>query len=535
MPAKTLSCTAIQAAWLTSCLPEALRFFRAARQPLARTQANTLANILRKSENSIFGQKHGFSGINSSKAFQNHIPISSYEDFKCYIDLIAEGKKAVLSEEQVLMFELTSGSTSATKMIPYTAELQKSFNRAIHPWLLDLYLNFKGLWGGPAYWVVTPKFNSGQTTSGGIKIGFAADSEYFGNIGRHLVNLLMAVPDEVGQIKDLAAWKRATLIYLLRCEELRLISLWNPSFIYSLLQNIESMAPELEKELANTAGSKRARCFARAVAKLQPNDFSGFIRLMWPRLCLISAWTEAEAEGPAKRLQHDFSSSFLQTKGILATEAPVTIPIHGAPAPVLAVRSAFFEFLENESGSIKLAHQLQEEKVYSLIVTTAGGLFRYKLNDLVRVKGFWHQLPCLEFIGKEAMVSDLCGEKINSGHLKQIFDNLLSKDTPAFVAPEKGTTPGYMLFLSQEDFAPELAGKFDAELRKNFHYNWCIEVGQLRPLEIMSLPISRQALQQFRLQRLAQEGIQFSTAKTGPLSIRPGWKDWFNALLDRDH
>ena len=49
----------------------------------------------------------------------------------------------------------------------------------------------------------------------------------------------------------------------------------------------------------------------------------------------------------------------------------------------------------------------------AVIVTTGGGLWRYRLGDLVEVDGFVAATPSLRFIGRGASVSALCGEKLN--------------------------------------------------------------------------------------------------------------------------
>lgn len=530
-------CGIVQAAWLGSCFAESIRFKKAARTPVAKTQARVLAEIIKNAKNSLFAAKHDFSRIKSVDDFCRQVPLSDYEDYQPLIEKIAAGQTGILTDEPVSMFELTSGSTSATKMIPYTESLQQAFNRALHPWLLDLYTNFAGLWGGPSYWVITPKASSEKTTSGGIKIGFAADSEYFGSWGKHLVDLLMAVPAEVGRIKEINEWKHATLVNLLACEDLRLISLWNPSFLTALFSELSADSQALMHDLKIKAGTRRSEKFSAALAQLQQGNAAEFTRIMWPKLALISSWTEAEAAPEANRVKTMFAHSQLQSKGILATESPVTIPLCAAKAPVLAVRSAFFEFIDSESGQIFQAHQLQLNRTYSLVITTFAGLYRYRLHDLVKVVDFYQQLPCLAFIGKEAIVSDLCGEKLNAGHIKQIFASEIPEATSAFIAPERGdgaTVAGYILFLSARHSGENLAARIEARLRENFHYNWCIDNGQLQPLKLLSVPGDEQQLQILRLKRLAQLGGQFSTAKTGVLSRQDGWSAWFSEQLARD-
>lgn len=544
-------CSLVQSLWLATCIPEAIKFKKAAQRSVEVTQRKVLKEILTCTSNTSFAQKYKFDQIQGIASFQQAVPISNYDDLKEWIDSIADGEERVLTDDPVSMFELTSGSTAATKLIPYTPMLQQAFNRALHPWLLDLYSHTPGIWGGASYWVITPKTGSGKKTKGGIPVGFAADSEYFGRWGKYLVDTLMAVKAEVSGITDIDCWKYVTLLSLLRCENLRLISLWNPTFLSSLMKELERFAPELERDLATgnccmadnperfkaDPMPRRAVQFAHALAELGNGRFDLFSRQMWPKLALISSWTDAEAKAGAQRLKKDFPQAVLQTKGLLATEGPVTIPIVGAPAPVLAVRSAFFEFIENSSESeerIFLAHQLEEGKCYKVLMTTFGGLFRYRLNDIVWVKGFYKQLPCLEFMGKDAMFVDLCGEKLSAGHVKEIFSRFLGSSSTAFMAPERAVNdelPGYTVFVCNDEMALKenrLQEMIEAELKTNFHYNWCVEAGQLRPVKILLLEYSQERFQQIRLERLQQEGFKFSTAKAGVLTSLGNWTEWFH-------
>lgn len=539
----------LQSVWLASCLPEAVKFTKSADRSLQNTQSKILKEILACSSETAIALKYKFARIKNAKDFQQALPISEYDDLKEWINRIADGEERVLTNGPVSMFELTSGSTAATKLIPYNDMLQKSFNRALHPWLIDIYKNFKAAWGGPSYWVITPKADSGRKTKGGIPIGFAADSEYFGSWAKHLIDIFMAVPAEVGTIKDMESWKYVTILFLLRSENLRLISLWNPTFICSLMNEIGRFSENLANDLASGKCSRaehsdqfqsppmpqRAKLFRETLSSFESGDFAGFSRAMWPDLAFISSWSEAEAKEGAEKLRQDFPHAEFQTKGILATEGAITIPITGAPAPVLAVRSAFFEFIEQTEDQQKvfLAHEVEAGKQYSLVMTTFGGLFRYKLNDIVKVKGFWKNLPCLEFIGKEAMVSDLCGEKLSAGHVKEIFERFLGSSSACFIAPErheKNELPGYTMFVCHDDLRhseDELKSLVETELRKNFHYNWCVEAGQLRAVKVKVLEFSKERVQQLRLERLQEEGLQFSTAKTGVLTRLDNWTEWF--------
>lgn len=550
----------IQGAWMAACYREAAAFRRAAGDHCAAVQAATLRRILQRAESASYGRKYGFSSIRSVEEYRRRLPVNDYDDLKPWIDRAAAGEPSVLTDEPVRLFEETSGTSSGVRLIPYTAGLQQSFNRALHPWLFDLHASYRNLWGGPAYWVVSPRQSEPRQTSGGVPIGFAADSDYFGAWARPLIKLLTVVPEEAAKLSDPAAWRYVTLLALLRQPEMRLISLWNPTLFTSLIDSLPEMVSLLVEDLrAGTcrpplpSGSPgpelpvwRARpsetCafrLERAGQFLRAGDRSEFARTLWPKLALISSWSEAEAAEGAGYLRSFFPDVIFQTKGILATEGPVTVPRVGAAAPVLATRSAFFEFETGEEGrgEILLAHELQFGQRYRVIMTTAGGLYRYRLHDIVEMRGWWHNLPCLAFIGKEAFVSDLCGEKLASEHVRAIFTRLFGAKTRAWLAPEKPELPllpGYYAFLPADEaecHLPQLQNALENALCENIHYRWAREARQLAPVKIVPLKIGAAESTSLRLQRLVELGRTISTAKLSLLDKTPGWHAWLKKAL----
>ena len=105
--------------------------------------------------------------------------------------------------------------------------------------------------------------------------------------------------------------------------------------------------------------------------------------------------------------------------GLIASEGRMTIPIEdGTPAGILDIRHHYFEFIpedqadRDEPETVEAA-DLIEGRNYFILLTTAGGLYRYKIHDLVRCVGFHGQAPVIEFLNKGAHFSSLTGEKLS--------------------------------------------------------------------------------------------------------------------------
>jgi hypothetical protein len=90
------------------------------------------------------------------------VPVVRYDDLSEEMEAIQAGRNGVLTSEPVLLLQPSSGSTAATKLIPFTATLRTQFNRAVSIWSADLFWHRPELMDGPAYWSVSPL--AGQMT-----------------------------------------------------------------------------------------------------------------------------------------------------------------------------------------------------------------------------------------------------------------------------------------------------------------------------------------------------------------------------------
>ncbi|TMQ32477.1 MAG: GH3 auxin-responsive promoter family protein, partial [Planctomycetota bacterium] len=225
----------LNTAWMLKYLPEA-RAFRRATWRVSQTQAALLAALLRHNRDTEFGRAHGFSGIASVRAYQERVPLSGYEDYAPFIERIAAGKAGVLTADPVQLLEPTSGTTCGEKLIPYTAGLRRQFQRAVAVWIHDLFRHRPLLRQGRAYWSISPALSPPRRTVAGIPIGFDEDAAYLGTFERWALDRLLVRPPTSLKQANLETFRYATLLHLLRAEDLTLLSVWNPTFLTTLLE-----------------------------------------------------------------------------------------------------------------------------------------------------------------------------------------------------------------------------------------------------------------------------------------------------------
>ncbi len=480
--------------WLATGEQGAARFSAAVHHPRV-AQEQILLETLRANANSEYGRRFGFGAIRSVAEYQRHVPIVTYDDIEDDV------MRNVLTSEPAVMFEKTSGSTSAAKYIPFTESLRRQFLNGVSAWMRDLYGAHPELKQGRAYWSLSPLAADREMTSGGLKVGFEDDRDYFAGEAREALGEILVRPrlrDQYGTLRALAGE-----------ESLAFISIWNPTFLTAMLARLEEWS---ERIVAETANPRLHRLLARD-GRLIPHH-------VWPNLRVISCWTHAAAALAVPRLAAIFPNVELQPKGLLATEGVVSIPITAAGGAVLAITSHFLEFLD-ERGDTHLADELREGHEYRVLLTTAGGLYRYDLGDIICVTGLFASTPIVEFVGRAGDVSDLCGEKLSEAFVGAALARERIDAALLFLAPREGNPPRYALFA--ETNAPIDADRIDTALRANPHYRFCRDAGQLAPIEVVRL---RQGAAETYLRLRAGSG---RTGDVKPRSLERN-ADWLTAL-----
>ncbi|MBJ8872699.1 GH3 auxin-responsive promoter family protein [Citrobacter braakii] len=445
---------------------------------LRERQEKWLMNCLRANQNSLYGKEKGFAAIATIASFQQCVPVVEYETLTPLIERIVQGQQNVLFCESAQAFERTGGSYSGGKLIPYSARGLADFRHALTGWLEDTIREHR-LTQGHAYWALSPVATRQEKTCSGVPVG-AGDALYLGEDNLAAFAGLSAVPLSVGNVEDMADWQLLTLYYLLCCRDLRLISVWSPAFLTSLMAGLQARQQAL-LALLSCGGEVAGHSLgadAEALSRYQRYLLSSDARLVWPELAVISCWADAASQTLADEMMQHFPGVCLQPKGLLSTEAVISVPDkHGLPT--LCVDSNFYEFVADD-GVISLADELVVGSEYRVIVTTNSGLYRYHTGDRVKCTGESEGIPTLRFIGRGGVYSDLVGEKLT----EPFVINCLASLCGFAALAQDIATPGYVLLLDSalcERNAPYL-NDIEEQLCSNPQYLYARRLGQLAPL-----------------------------------------------------
>jgi hypothetical protein len=450
------------------------------------TQQERLLQIVHANADTEYGRRYNFAAIKSVADFQRSVPVVDYETLSPYIERIAKGEQNVLTSEAPFMFAITSGTTGSRKLIPITHSYMREFRKASVISGYNMLKCFPRLAGGVTMSVFSPAEDG--RTQGDIPYG-AISGLLYQREPALIRQFVSPIPYEVYLIKDYEARYYA----LLRCAvvlPLSCIYTLNPSTIILLARRLQSHGQALIKDVADgtitlpnsyvlsPAARKSLSRFLKADSSRAKyletlfNQDKLIPSVIWPSLCLVSCWTKAAASFYLQDFPEYFGTVPVCDITYGASEGRGTVFL-SPERQALAIRSHFFEFkevTEDENGKIFTTNELIVGKEYYILFTTSSGLYRYNINDIVRVVGWYKSVPLLEFLHKGGNISSFTGEKLTETQVTQAALNSSKAQNVNIkfftVIPEFRPQPHYQLWFESAEVldaksAQQLAKQFD--------------------------------------------------------------------------
>ena len=451
-----------------------IRRFMEGAADASEVQEKLLMNCVRNATGTVYGREHGFSHIRSSDEFRRSVPINSYEDLRPYIDREAGGEKNVLlnPSDRLVMFARTSGTTGRPKLLPITASFRREQQVSFRIWSASCLEHHPHILNGYIL-AVTDSVHESQTAAGvpvGSISGLIAQRQDL------LTLRIYTVPQAVSRIRHANA-RYYTLMRIALTSDVSFLVTANPSTLLllarltderkeSLIRDIHDGELAVRHEVPNhlirqirrglTRNAKRARELENFINKrgqLLPIDY-------WPNLALIACWKG----GPLKLFLNCLPAFYghvpIRDLGLLASEGRMSIPFsdHGSEA-ILNIKGAFYEFVpeserqETIGRKTLLAHEVERGRNYYLILTSCNGLFRYDIQDVVRIEGFEGTTPIISFVNKGQHIASITGEKVSEYQIVTAVQEAVRKGafTRFIVCPAWDILPYYTVITEELD------------------------------------------------------------------------------------
>jgi hypothetical protein len=343
-------------------------------------QEQTLTILLDHAKRTEFGRAHDFAGVRSYDDFARRVPVGNYDSFASTIERMRKGERNLLVPEFVRYFGNSSGSSNQgrSKFLPIT-ERQIRFQQRAGADTVLRYVRWSGndqIFRGFTLGLFPP---TTMRREGPVLI--TSNPALMATRIPHLARPAY-LPD--AQVATIANYERKLQVIAERYLDRDIRAVAGTTCWFTLL---------FERVLAVARASGRR---ASAVTEVWPNLrvlFGGGVAaapylpilrdLVGRDVTLVDTYNATEGGLYA-------SSDFSGAEGML----------------MLPHRGTFFEFLPldaRDRGSVDRQERVplwrvEKDRPYSIVVTTASGLYAYELGDIVRFTSV--DPPRIEFAGR---------------------------------------------------------------------------------------------------------------------------------------
>jgi len=491
-----------------------LRYSKQALEQPDTIQWECLLDILQTNVSTVFGKAHQFENIRSFEDYCKAVPIQTYESLRPYIDRQIAGEPQVLTKEEIHWYAQTSGTTNQPKLLPVTTT-----SLAMHKLNQGVFTCIQ--------------YRENRAAFSGKLLGFAGSAKEgtlpsgipFGSVSgvmyRKMPKIAQAkfvVPYEVFEIEDYAlrylviaqlALTESNLTYMAAANPttfLRLLDVIKEHF-ESLVEGVSNGTFEAHEQLAShiqKAIKPRLQANASRIQALKAikGEKDITFETLWPSLQMVVTWTGGSCGVAVDSLKKQLPAyTQVFDLGYVSSEFFGAITVANDPAQsVPTLYANVFEFVERhdwESGireTLTLS-QLKLDQEYQVIVTTTSGLYRYFMNDILRVTGFMGSTPLLAFVQKGKGVTNICGEKLYESHVIQAVQavcNQVDIQTCFYLMLADEEKYAYTLYIEPQhtpQIQPlDLASLLDEELFKlNIEYAEKRKSGRLHDVQVFFL------------------------------------------------
>lgn len=348
------------------------------------TQESTLRYLIEHGRNTLFGTEHRFDQIQNVAQFQKNVPVSSYEELRPYLDKIIVDKKSnVLWDTPVRWFAMSSGTTEdKSKYIPITQQSLHNCHYRCGYQMLGLY--------GHHYPDSAYLLGKTLVLGGSQQVNAIGEGIYTGDVSAILMKNLPFI----------AKLARTP-------EKIALLTDWEVKL----------------QKLADYAVSKDIRAFVGVpswllvLLKKIVNDTQKTIPQLWPNL---EVFFHGGVSFTPFREQYEKiipSSNMRYWETYNASEGFFGVQFSPQSKDLLLLldNEIFYEFIPtsqfNSDNPIAIPlSEVEAGKQYAMLISTSGGLWRYKIGDTIE---FTSTSPYLfKITGRTKQYINAFGEEI---------------------------------------------------------------------------------------------------------------------------
>mmetsp|Transcript_53398 Transcript_53398/g.169792 ORF Transcript_53398/g.169792 Transcript_53398/m.169792 type:complete len:484 (+) Transcript_53398:487-1938(+) len=407
-------------------------------------QEAILQLVLKVSAPTSFGSEVGVVAGMGVEKFRSQVRLTTYNDYETEVEKIYQGDDVhAMTAEDPTSVMLSCGSTGSPKMLPRSA-LMMQHSMGLFS-LSDAFLRAAApLPSGPARSLTFQSVGEISTTPSGLTMA----SSTSGAIStKAFENFLRTTQHGSAPYNVYMHEQHFEAVYchwicaLARRKEIVKVQ---GNYAYELLEGFQVLEGEwkgMVRDLRNGRlgkGSVGKGAVKDAVDEIVQGmelgdadeieaelkkGMKGVLKRLFPRLahcCCISTGLAARNTAAVRFYLGEetpvVSGMYGSVEGILGVN---TAPLEEDVRYTMLPRAAFYEFIpikdaHMEQPGTKLMWELEAGDQYLPVITTFGGLCRYRMDDVLEVEGFFpgSQCPRMKYAGSLSNTVDLSGEAL---------------------------------------------------------------------------------------------------------------------------
>ncbi|ESQ41282.1 hypothetical protein EUTSA_v10013044mg [Eutrema salsugineum] len=393
------------------------------------------------------------------QSFKKNVPVVTYEDYRSYIDRIANGESSDLICDRPISVLLVSSGTSGgvPKLIPLTTEdlEQRILFASLYRPLLSKHV--EGLSQGKSllFYFMTRET---ETASGlMVRTMITCFLKSVNPTNSFLWDQTQISPHQISSCADTTQSMYCQLLCgLLQRENVARIGAPFASTLLKVIKFLEDHWNELCSNIRTGRVSDwitDAQCVSGICKFLTaPNpelaslielecsktSWEGIVKRLWPNAKCIESIVTGSMAQYIPMLEFYGGGLPLISSFYGSSECFIGINVDPLCKPcdvsyTIIPNMAYFEFLEvvkDQAGhdpvekpvvvdlvDVKIGHD------YEPVLTTFSGLYRYRLGDVLRVSGFYNKTPQFHFVGRQKVVLSIDMDKTYEEDLLKAVTN----------------------------------------------------------------------------------------------------------------
>ena len=399
------------------------------------TQEKILLQIMDENKDTEYGKKIGFKDVHSIEDFQRIVPLSTYDTYDNYVERMLDGEENLMMARKCKRYCSSSGSVGKPKVLPKSGKdlwNMQCMGFAATPacaerWFKEKGRKFPKQIGPVALLLTGHPMRDGKMCNGAGQVPFT----YLKPISK----FFMTTPNDFMYPENEEAVD-STYFHLRFALQRRDVTFLG-SMVVTLLttmfdyfeNNWELVCNDIEKGTIDPSikcppelrakWEKKFKPMPKRAAEIRRECEKGFddpiAKRIWPDFVWSYGMVGSTLAFYVDKLRRYIGDAPIHNMGYAAAEGYMAMPVElDVNDYVLLPRSIFFEFIPIDDPECKRPLTMQEIEVgkeYELVVTNFSGLYRYQIEDVVRVTGYYNKTPKVEFLYRNNLAMNIANEK----------------------------------------------------------------------------------------------------------------------------